>query len=73
VSGMREGDELLTAGGAQTVRSIVRLEMSPETQLHNLVLSGSHTYNVNRYWVTGWPREDDYDFDAWAPRALAFA
>jgi len=32
----------------------------------NLVISGSHTYHVDGYAVTGWPREDDFNYDNWA-------
>jgi hypothetical protein len=38
--------------------------LPPETQLYNLVVGGSHTYHVEGYAVTGWPREDDFDYDA---------
>jgi hypothetical protein len=50
------------------VESIELYSMPPETQLYNLVVDGSHTYYVDGYAVTGWPREDDFDYDAWAPR-----
>jgi hypothetical protein len=39
--------------------------MVPETQLYNLVVGGSHTYHVDGYAVTGWPNEDDFDYDLW--------
>ena len=73
VVGMKENDVLMTTSGWRNVGSIRRLEMAPETQLYNLVLAGSHTYSVNSYWVTGWPREDDFDYDKWTARALTLA
>ena len=39
--------------------------MPSDTQLYNLVVGGSHTYHVDGYAVTGWPREDDFDYDRW--------
>ena len=61
------GVELKTVEGSRSVRSLEVYEMPPETQLYNLVVGGSHTYHVEGYAVTGWPREDDFDYDAWAP------
>jgi hypothetical protein len=63
------GVELKTVEGSRSVRSLEVYEMPPETQLYNLVVGGSHTYHVEGYAVTGWPREDDFDYDAWAPIA----
>jgi hypothetical protein len=28
-------------------------------------MSGSHTYHVDGYAVTGWPSEHDFDYDTW--------
>jgi hypothetical protein len=62
------GAALKTVGGSRLVESLERADMPPETQLYNLVVGGSHTYHVDGYAVTGWPREDDFDYDAWVPR-----
>jgi len=62
------GVELKTLGGVKSVTSLKEYRMPPETQLYNLVLDGSHTYHVDGYAVTGWPREDDFDYDTWTPR-----
>jgi len=62
------GTALKTVEGSRLVRSLVLLEMPPETQLYNLVVGGSHTYHVDGYAVTGWPREDDFDYDSWFPK-----
>ena len=44
--------------------------MPPETKLYNFVVGGSHTYFVNGYAVTGWPREDDFDYDKWESKGI---
>jgi hypothetical protein len=67
---MYVGADLKTVDGSRIVRSIEPYGMSAETQLYNLVTGGSHTYHVDGYAVTGWPREDDWDYDAWAPRDI---
>lgn len=59
------GIELKTVEGSRSVSSLDTYAMPSDTQLYNLVLSGSHTYYVDGYAVTGWPREDDFDYDAW--------
>ena len=63
------GVDLKTVEGSRLVSSLEVYELPPETQLYNLVVGGSHTYHVEGYAVTGWPREDDFDYDAWAPIA----
>jgi hypothetical protein len=61
------GVELKTIEGSRTVKSLELLDLlPPETQLYNLVVGGSHTYHVDGYAVTGWPREDDFDYDSWS-------
>ena len=60
------GVQLKTVDGQRTVESLETYTLPPETQLYNLVLDGSHTYYVNGYAVTGWPREDDFDYDTWS-------
>jgi hypothetical protein len=60
------GVELKTVEGSRPVRSLELYSLPEDTQLYNLVVSGSHTYHVDSYAVTGWPREDDFDYDAWA-------
>jgi hypothetical protein len=62
--------ELDHAEGPTAIISIRSFTRPPETPLFNLVLGGSHTYRVDGYLVTGWPREDDFDYDAWKPRRL---
>lgn len=62
------GTELKTVEGSRFVSSLETYELPPETQLYNLVVSGSHTYHVDCYAVTGFPREDDFDYDSWKAR-----
>jgi hypothetical protein len=67
---MTVGDVLQTLHGPRPISSIEQYKLPPETRLYNLVMAGSHTYTVNGYAVTGWPREDDFDYDAWQPTGL---
>lgn len=59
------GVELKTIEGSRVTESMEVYEMPPDTQLYNLVVSGSHTYHVDGYAVTGWPAEHDFDYDTW--------
>jgi hypothetical protein len=63
------GVALKTVEGSRIVNTIETYSMPADTQLYNLVVGGSHTYHVDGYAVTGWPREDDFDYNAWAPRS----
>lgn len=65
---LNPGTLLKTVEGARTVTRLETFTMSPDTQLYNLVMGGSHTYHVDGYAVTGWPREDDWDYDTWTLR-----
>jgi hypothetical protein len=64
------GIMLQTTAGPKLLESLEYETMSPDTDLYNLVVGGSHTYNVDGYAVTGWPREDDFNYDSWEPRVL---
>ena len=61
------GIELKTVEGYRVTRSLETFSMPEDTQLYNLVVGGSHTYHVDGYAVTGWPREDDFNYDTWMP------
>jgi hypothetical protein len=63
------GVELQTVTGARRVDILDTIKMSPFTQVYHLVIDGSHTYCVDGYAVTGWPREDDFDYDTWVARS----
>jgi hypothetical protein len=67
VQQLHVGIDLKTTDGSRVVKTLETYTMPPETQLYNLVVGGSHTYHVDGYAVTGWPREDDFDYDAWKP------
>lgn len=62
------GSSLKTVEGSRILETLEPLDMPADTQLYNLVVSGSHTYHVDGYAVTGWPREDDFDYDTWMPK-----
>ena len=68
VSKLKVGILLKSIDGSRAVETVERYNLSPDTQLYNLVLDGSHTYHVDGYAVTGWPREDDFDYDTWTPK-----
>lgn len=67
---MEVGINLMTDYGGKILDTLETYELPEDTQLYNLVVSGSHTYCVDTYAVTGWPREDDFDYDLWSPRSL---
>ena len=66
------GDTL--AYGDSGTRRIELLEETwsfpPETQLYALVLDGSHTMQIaGGYVVSGWARDDDFDYELWRARS----
>jgi hypothetical protein len=65
VKEMQLGNTLQTIEGPKTVECIDSYHLPPETKLYNFVMSGSHTYSVDDYFVTGWPRDDDFDYVEW--------
>lgn len=77
--GLKKGRvQLLTTGvvlkgitEGRRVETVEIVDMPSDTQLYNLVVGGSHTYYVDGYAVTGWPREDDFDYDTWQPIVTA--
>lgn len=65
---LERGAMALYHGRTKEIRTLYAFDVSrPTLQLYNLVLAGSHTMRVDGYLVTGWPREDDFDYDAWEP------
>lgn len=60
-----QGIYLQTIHGGKCLESLTSYNLPADTQLYNLVVDGSHTYCVDGYAVTGWPREDDFDYDNW--------
>ena len=65
---MTLGLNLKTVEGSRVLETLEIYDLPPETQLYNLVVDGSHTYYVEGYAVTGWPREDDFDYEAWVAK-----
>lgn len=62
------GMSLQTNTGPRTITSIERVPMPYTTPVYHLAVSGSHTYLVDGYAVSGWPNEDDFNYDTWTPR-----
>ena len=62
------GTQLQTVDGPANVRTIEPLDLPPSTAIYNLSVSGSHTYFVNGYAVTGDMKESDFDVDTWSSR-----
>ena len=65
VKDMQVGSLLQTIDGPKEVESIDSYILPYDTKLYNFVMSGSHTYLVDGYAVTGWPRDDDFDYVEW--------
>ena len=68
VQTLEVGAQLKTIDGSREVLTLEPYDLPFETPLFNLVVGGSHTYHADGYAVTGWPREDDFDYDNWIPR-----
>jgi len=68
VGELNTGVELKTLEGSRTVKTIELYDLPPETKLYHLVVDGSHTYHAEGYAVTGWPDENDFDYDNWTKR-----
>jgi hypothetical protein len=62
---LETGIHLKTVEGSRETKSLELYSLPADTQLYNLVVGGSHTYHVDGYAVTGWPREDDFNYDTW--------
>jgi len=62
---MAVGEVLQTVSGPKAITTIDNVEMSPFTRLYHLVVSGSHTFCVDGYAVTGWADDTDFDYETW--------
>ena len=69
VKTLEVGIVLKTIDGSRSVNTLESYALPHDTQLYNLVVGGSHTYHVDGYAVTGWPREDDFNYDTWMPKS----
>jgi len=72
VGALRIGARACHGEGMKEIRSIAVRPGSPDLPLYNLVLAGSHTMRVDGYLVTGWPQEQDFDYDSWQPKAAHY-
>lgn len=60
---MNIGSVLKTVNGFKQIESLEVYELPSNTQMYNLVMSGSHTYCVDGFAVSGWPTESDFNYD----------
>jgi hypothetical protein len=69
VKKLQVGDDMVVRHNAhRRLETLERLKYPAGTPLYNLVLGGSHTCYVDGYLVTGWLRDDDFDYAAWQVR-----
>jgi hypothetical protein len=65
------GDILLREDGS--TEPILTLEPEwhhdPMTVVHSLVMDGSHSFIASGFVVSGWARDDDFDYASWTPRS----
>ena len=59
------GTILQTVHVSKPVDTITEYTLPTNTIVYDLVVSDSHTYFVNGYAVTGWPRDDNWDYTSW--------
>jgi hypothetical protein len=63
------GDILLRQDGS--TEPILTLEAEwhhdPMTVVHSLVMVGSHSFIASGFVVSGWARDDDFDYATWTP------
>ena len=64
------GDRLIRADGCEEeIWSIMEVDrLPPEALVYSFVMSGSHTFTANGFIVSGWARDDDFDYGTWTPR-----
>ena len=59
------GIEIASIYGSKSVTSMESYISHPHTKVYDLITTGSHTYIVNGYAVSGWIRDDDFDYQTW--------
>jgi hypothetical protein len=69
VTKLKVGTVLQTLTGPRPVTSLETIRMPPSTRVYHLTTDGSHSYTVDGYAVAGGATEEDFDYDAWTPRA----
>jgi hypothetical protein len=62
------GQKLRSVTGSTELKTIEPIELPKGDWLYNLVVDGSHTYFADGYAVTGWPNENDFNYDTWKHR-----
>jgi hypothetical protein len=65
---MELGITLLKSGheSSEVIRTIEDdWSRSDEEFVYSLVMSGSHTFSANGFIVSGWARDDDFDYAPW--------
>jgi len=67
---LNAGIEIASIDGSKAVNKVESYIAQPDTKVYDLVTSGSHTYIVNGYAVSGWIRDDDFDYDLWTPNGV---
>lgn len=55
----------------ESIEALPRADWPPETPLFNLVVGGSHMFFAGGFLVSGFARDDDFDYHAWGPRGAA--
>lgn len=68
---LKRGQIFSTYLGFEEITSIEHLDFNEENlykPLFNLVIDGSHVYSVNDFFATGWPSENDFNYDTWSKR-----
>lgn len=68
------GTEVIGKGGKpERIERIEIIRPSPDLQLYNFVMLGSHTYTVNDFATSGFLNGIDFDYRTYTPRGAAFA
>lgn len=69
ITKLQVGTMLQTLTGPREVTTLETIHMPPSTHIYHLTIDGSHSYTVDGYAVAGGATEEDFDYDAWAPKA----
>lgn len=67
---LKKGMFLITASGKELIESIeVDWNQDPNQYVYTLICDGSHACIVNNIVVSAWARDDDFDYNTWAPKS----
>ena len=67
IQSMAIGTALQAVEGPRAIQTMELLSLPSTTPVYNLSVSGSHTFFVNGYAVTGDMKESDFDVERWTP------